>query len=416
MYKDKSDLGTLHRKNSALVLDVIRHMELVSRADIAKATKLTPAAVSSIIDELISYKIIQEVGLSDDGRVGRKAVMLSINSSELQVISVDFNNDEIFFGIVNLKGQYQKIKTYENVGDYPAEKIFSILFAEIDEIIADMARKSQILLGLGIAFPAPLDATGKILHTGTFIKLQNYSIAEVLKSRYPFPIYVENDADAAALAESWFGNWPGVNSLFFVLLEKGIGSGFVIKGNLFRGQNRLSSELGHMTVISDGPLCHCGNFGCLETVASSGSIAKEALEMLRQQGSLQLPAEDLDIEHIFKLIFADKQLSDKLFSKVGTYLGMALANTINLLTPDIVVLGGIIAEYPGLIGKLVTLAKPRIHPIFREAIPIEVSKLGRYAPLIGAASLIIKDVYHDPLSIKKLMDVSEKEDENIKVV
>jgi N-acetylglucosamine repressor len=246
------------------------------------------------------------------------------------------------------------------------------------------------------------------MHTGTFRNLQNYSISEVLKSRYQFPVHVGNDADAAALAENWFGNWSGVNSLFFVLLEKGIGSGFVVKGNLFQGQNRLSSELGHITVIPDGPLCHCGNFGCLETVASNRAIAKEALEILGQQDSLKNLGDDFDIDHIFNLIYADKQLADKLFSKAGSYLGMAIANTVNLLTPDIVVLSGTIVERSDFFEKMIAMAKSRIHPIFRDVVRIETSKLGRKAPLIGAASLIIKDVYNDPLSIKDTIGFYKK--------
>jgi predicted NBD/HSP70 family sugar kinase len=403
MNKNKSDLGTLRRKNSALVLDVIRHFEPISRADIAKQTKLTPAAVSSIADELIACKIIQETGYSDENRVGRKAVMLNINSSKLHVISIGFNNEDIFFGMVNLKGQYQTVKIYEKLGEATPETIFPLMFKEIDSIIRNMEENDQQLLGLGIAFPGPVDlVSGKILHTGTFKNFQNYSILERLKTRYQFPICIENDADAAALAENWFGKRAEVNSLFFILLEKGIGSGFVIKGNLFRSQNHLSSEFGHMIVIPDGPLCHCGNFGCLETVASARAIAKESLELLEQRTSLQ--ADTIEIDDIFNLILNDEQLSNKLFGKACTYLGMAIANVVNLLTPDIIVLGGILVDKLSnnfdLVNQLIAVVKLRIHPNFRDTVRIEASRLGRYAPLVGAASLIIKNVYNDPLSIK----------------
>ncbi|HEX7066383.1 MAG TPA: ROK family transcriptional regulator [Bacillales bacterium] len=385
--------------NRSLVLNTIRKEGPISRADVAKMTKLTPPTVSNIVKELLDSGIIIEKnqGVS---RGGRKPTMLVINAGNFYVIGLDVGPKDIKVIITDLNAnivdEFQK--------DIPKKISNKGLLALIKESIHRLLETSRVdphkMLGVGVGMHGMVDVEKGVSLFAPNLQLRDIPIKKSLEEEFKMIVKVENDARAMALGEVWFGNGSGAESAVCVNVGRGIGAGIIINGKLFHGEHFIGGEIGHMTIDIDGPKCSCGNYGCLQALAAGPVIADRAareLAMGRESLLTELVEGDLESitgEWVHKAAEKGDQLSKEILSEAGRYLGIGLTNLIHTVNPDRIVIGGGVAKSGDYILKSVkaTIAQRALTNEAKRT-SIHLSKLGEQATAIGAVSLLLVELF-----------------------
>jgi glucokinase-like ROK family protein len=389
--------------NRAIILQVFRTNPTLSRARLATETGLNPSTVSAIIGELIQDNLIRETDLiqSSTGRPGR---LLEINPEGGCALGIEIGVDYIEFLITDFAVNVvwrQKQSTNPEIGQEEIMQKVSHLAKIASAIIQD--RQSH-LLGVGVGIPGLVDVSSGLLRIAPNLHWVNVPIRDVLAKYFDCPIYVENDANAAALGEYYFGAVRNVKNFIYLNTGVGLGGGFVIGGKLFRGMFGYAGEVGHMILDVNGDLCGCGKRGCWETF-----VGPHAVEQ-RVQHSLTAGAKSIlndmvkgDIQNIVfdDVVQAAKmgdQTSMDALAKVAFYLGIGIANLVNLLNVEVIVLGGALNNASSFILEDIervvsanTLAPGKEH------LRIIPSAHGADACVMGAIALVLDEILREPV-------------------
>lgn len=376
--------------NKSLILNKIRTDAPISRAQIAKETKLTPPTVSSMVKELLEQGIVREseYGVSQGGR---KPKLLHINSDNFYIIGVDAGPERIEGILSDLSGTILA-RTSSTIALPTSNQAFiSLLIENIDELIEKQEMKKQKIVGIGIAMHGVVDTdTGTSLFAPN-LKLRNIPIKEKLEAEFQLPTQVENDARAMALGEAWFGGHAEFKSMVAVNIGRGVGSGVVIDGKLFHGNQNIAGEIGHMTIDINGKLCECGNRGCLQTFITGKAISERAKEKVTE------PTDELTGEKVHDLAVKGNQAAITVFQETGKIIGIGLTNLIHLVNPEKIVLGGGVMKSEKFMMPVIkqTITDRALTTAAKQT-EIVITKLSSDATLLGAVALLLEELF-DPL-------------------
>lgn len=397
MLNIKGDLLSMKEMNRRLILDVIRTNTNLSRSEIAKKTKLNPSTVTRITAELINEGVISEVGHADS-QGGRKPILLDLVPDVVHIIGINVERNSIIGLVSNLIGTVIH-QTILPIKSYSKADIYNDIAAVIEGLMKKAAAEDRTLIGIGIAMHGLVDSDqGIILYPPAF-GWKNLPIVDLLEKRFDLPVKLENNARAMALGESWFGAARGEKNFIALKVGHGIGSGIMLNGDIFRGVDFTAGEIGHTYVTVDGPLCDCGNYGCLETLASIKALTKRAQRSLKEGVASEILTlagnpETVTHEHIFTAAQNNDPLALHLLQDAGRYLGMALANITNLLNPAKILIGGeILAGLEFVLPTLAATVKARAMEIPAQSLAIEPIELGMNSVAIGAVTLILEDIF-----------------------
>jgi predicted NBD/HSP70 family sugar kinase len=376
--------------NRALVLQLIRREGRISRADIAKQTQLSRSTVSSIITDLIEDRLVTETGIGTS-KGGRRPIILEFNYQANYIIGLDVSRNSITAVITDLNARVcarQHISF--NVDDGPA-----VGLPVIKQLISTMLKDSPVGRGrisaIGVGVPGPLDyRSGRTIAPPVMPGWDNVPIKDELYQTFRLPISIDNDANLAAMAEYRWGAGIGAQNMVYVYLSSaGIGAGLIIDSHIYRGSIGSAGEIGHTTLSIDaeqasGP----NNAGTLEALASQPTL----LRLARQQGIIQ------DHEGIDALLpLLDGSPARVLLEQQAHYMGVAIAGIINILNPDLVVVGGVIPETSALfIEHIRTTVAQRALEIAVHNTTIVAGKLGRNVVALGAAALATERLFAPP--------------------
>jgi len=248
-------------------------------------------------------------------------------------------------------------------------------------------------IGIGIGAPGPLDPeAGVVIAAPTLVGWHEVPLADILHDRFQLPVRLENDANAAALGEWRYGAGRGAESMVFVTVSTGIGGGVIADGWILHGRRGLAAEIGHMTITNEGERCFCGAVGCFEAVASGTALGRRATARTKAfDGSmLRALAANTDVtgRHVVDAARSGDVVALELLNAEARWLGIGFTNLLHLYSPDVLVMGGGISNgFDLLRDRMVATVRERAMPVYRD-VPIVAAQLGRYAGLIGAASLI----------------------------
>lgn len=322
--------------NRQSILNIIRK-NTVSRAELARRTGLTRAAITLIIDELINNEIVKETGISES-KYGRKPMLLEINPNRYYAIGLNISRYSCNIGIVNIKGNVLEKRKINLSGCKNAMKALNSITKEIENLIGDSKINNDRILGIGVSSPGPLDIyAGTILNPPNFRMWHNVNIVEELERELKFKVSLENISSARALAEKDYGKGVEFNSFMLMVVDEGIGAGIIINNKLYHGVGGYGSEVGHTSININGRHCSCGNRGCLETYASVPNILKEVNKDDKNVSSWN--------EIVDRAESGDK-LYLKIIEKEAHYLAAGIVNTMNLLELESVILTGDINYKP----------------------------------------------------------------------
>lgn len=389
------------------LFELLRRQPITTRTELVQRTGLSKATISETIASLIAQGFLIETGKRQPGR-GRSQVVLEFVPTARLVLGAQFTEGSCRVVLADLRAAPIAHAERPLPGNEP-EQFVEALVACVDEL---RSQATAPIVGLGVGTPGLIDPTGREVVISVPHGWQHVPISDMLEARLGMPVTIANRAKAAALGEYWQGDHAvpdGRDNLFYAFVGAGIVAGLVIGGELYLGSEGSAGELGHVTVLPDGPVCGCGNRGCLHMLASESAIIRSVRAKARTAMSppLQaiLPMPSLELVTLPVLIDAARQgdaLVHEAVTEAATYLGIALANVINLINPSRVVIGGPVAEFGDVfIDHVRAEIRQRALWDALHGVTITASTLGDNAGAIGAAALFL-----DHMDVPALLDAT----------
>ena len=387
---EKATRQATKEQNTTLVLRTIYHNQLISRAEVARVTRLTRTTVSDIVGELLEADLVQESGLGP-AALGKPPIQIEFKAESRQLICVDLGEEELEGALVNLRGEVLRRHTLP----LGTRKGQAALAQAVDLLEALWAQGTAPILGIGIGTPGPVDPDRGVVQHSVNREWSNVDLKEILGARFRVPIHIANDSHVAALAEGAYGGHGIAPSLVLMKVGEGVGSGILLKGKLHQGENFSAGEVGHLCVERHGRPCVCGNHGCLETVASLPSLLRLAAEeAARKPGTpfaLELGASAQPLDTLKSLQARNDPQATALVRDLGTHLGIAAASLASVLDVRLIILSGM----PRLFGEPLleavrTELRARILPDQALETRVEFSTLQSDSVLQGACALVLR--------------------------
>lgn len=312
-------------------------------------------------------------------------------------IGVDLGGTNIVSVIVNHQGKIVNRLKVPTLTERGKEATIKRIIETIHENIVQSTIAIDDITGIGIGAPGPLDVKRGIINFAPNLPgWRDVPLRKILEDEFNTKVVLENDANAAAWGERCFGIGRGVDNLVCFTLGTGIGGGIIIDGKIYHGSNYGAAELGHMTVNKDGPRCNCGNYGCLEAYSSATGIKNRIKNRIKEGIKSKFLSfddnklfESLRLKSIFETARKGDKLTKGVVEEAISYLGIAIANIVNILNPEMVVLvGGITNEGDKLLIPLRREVKKRAFYSNYKSLKIVIGKLGGNAGVLGAAALL----------------------------
>ena len=306
------------------------------------------------------------------------------------VIGVDLGGTLIRGVRTDLEGEKVARSQLATEAELGGEAVMERVNTIIEEVLREV--ELEQVLGIGIGAPGPIDADGRVYDPPNLPSWGDFSLTERIFDRFKRPAFAGNDANLAALGEHRFGAGQGMDDLVYLTVSTGIGGGIISGGSLLLGARGYAAEVGHQTLVVEGPICGCGQPGHLEALASGPSIVRNARERLEAGSSSTIPDQGDPItgETITEAARAGDELAIKLFAEAGFYIGLGLVNLIHILEPKRVLIGGGVSLAGDLLFEPIreTVYRHVMSPIYRE-IEILPAALGADVGLMGAVALVL---------------------------
>lgn len=371
---------TLRNRNRGLVLSLIATSGELSRPDLVRLTGLTKMTITNIVSELMEQNLVEE-RRSEAATVGRSAALLDIAAGAPKAVGLYLSRESLSVILTDLRLRvlfYRSVPLSEETPESLGDKLCALAGEAVGQTDGP-------LLGIGISSIGPLDRDGRrLLSPPNFFDIGDFPLAERLEEQYALPVLVQNDMDAAALAEKLYGRGRWLDNFLYLGLANGIGAGIVIDGRLYTGSRGFSGEIGHLSIDLNGPLCSCGNRGCLETYVNM-PVIRQRLAATAKQGSVE-PAD-------FETLYADPACA-AVFDDVADKLAVALTGAVNLLDPRCILIGHDGTWLPDeCLTRLETAVNRHILAGATRAVTVRRSAFGSRAPLLGSVCPLCRELF-----------------------
>lgn len=377
------------------VIELLLEHGAMSRVDIARLTRFSKPTVSKVVAELMDEGIIREIGFGESTG-GRKPMLLRLGGDGKLVVGAEIDSEECKTVLVDLDGRVLDTRYHAVAGAHSVPHMIDLIVRGVNALFAD--RDRQALLGCGVAVPGLVSIDGSQISYSSNLEWENVPLREQLEARLQIPVIMTNRGKAAALGTLWLRGRDKQDNLIYIYLGTGVGGGIILDHKLLSGASHTAGEIGHICVDPHGPLCKCGNYGCLETYVSGSAIAMRARAKIRDgmASSLLERSGAHNLETITtKLVAQAAQegdpLSTEILNETAMYLGIAIANLVNLVNPQTVVLGGPVARWGGLLIEAVRReVYKRALVVPAQAAQIVPAEDDGLAVPVGASALVIR--------------------------
>ncbi|WP_068616108.1 ROK family transcriptional regulator [Paenibacillus tuaregi] len=392
------DQSLVKQINSSIVLDLVRTYSPISRAEVSVKSGLNKGTVSNLVNQLIESGLVRELGQGESSG-GRKPVLLEFNQQAGYAIGVDVRVDMVSLVLCDLHGNV--VDQAEHTFDSRApEHVYQVLAGAVRHFIHTAPKSHYGIVGIGAGVPGIVDGEGNVLFAPN-LEWRDVPLGRWLREEFLLPVAIDNEANAGALGERQYGAGQDSNHLVYLSVSHGIGTGIVIGEGIYKGAYGYSGEAGHTTIEVDGKLCSCGNYGCWELYASERALMEEA----GRSGSLmqafppgKITAEGsrsaMRLEHLIQLAEGGNPEAETLLKNNGRYLGIGIANLINIFNPELIIIGNRIALAEAWIAdEIKNTVQARALPFHKDKVRIEFSHLSMGAVMLGAASMALNHFF-----------------------
>ncbi|MDQ2696736.1 MAG: ROK family transcriptional regulator [Pseudomonadota bacterium] len=333
----------LRQLNTLHVLGVIRRQGPISRVQIVDATGLSKAAVSNITGALLAGGLLVETAAEGNGEAerGRPRVMLELNPRAAFLVGVSLSSINVGVAVINFRGQVvDSIDNMMRPYRHSPEVVADMVKDGIQQCAAQAGLSLDQIEAVGIGIPGLVEQDGGIVHWPSIFSRSDVPFKALIASRLRRPVFIDNDVNLYTLAQHWKGVASNLDDFALVYVDLGIGLGLVLHGELYRGSAGLGTELGHIQIDRNGPLCGCGQRGCLNAFASDVAILNRAAGIIDICDPDDPFAARRAIQQVTEQARAGNEPLQAVFREAGEALGIGLADLINLINPPVIVLCG----------------------------------------------------------------------------
>lgn len=401
-----SNSSTVKSHNvQAILLALLKH-QYISRVHLAKLTGLSTTTITNLITELLAQGIVVEEGtepLERQPGAGRPRTALRLVPEARYAIGVHIGVGSVRVALTDLRAQIVASLSFAHPPDQPAQTVLEYILELVEQIVEKAGVAPRNIIGVGVGTSGLTNPYSGVNLLAPNLNWRDVPIQTFLADRLAYPVCIDNNVRSMALGEALFGAAREARVVAFVYARVGVGAGFVMDGQLFRGSGAGAGEIGHTTVIPmDGELCRCGNRGCLETLVSEPAILRLAAELTRQTPTGQLArllhgTDAPTIEHVFTAARQGDEPTRKMLAERAYYMGLALANLVNTLNPELILLGGIFAQGQDLLlPTLEATVRERAFANLGDPVRIQPTSFGPTAGVIGAAALALTNFFYQP--------------------
>jgi predicted NBD/HSP70 family sugar kinase len=378
-------LESLRERNRRQLVDTLRRRGSASRADLARLTGLSRSTVSTLVADLQASGLVVE---QDEARApaggtpqqGRPPRPLTLDRSAGLVLGIDFGHEHVHVAIADLSRTILAERVRELDVDRSAARALDVAVALADEVVTAADIDGDRILGAGVALSGPIDIDNGTVHAGKILpSWAGVRPVDELAARLGLHVHLDNDANLGALAEITLGAGIGARDAIYLMVSGGVGAGLIMGGELYRGSGGTAGELGHVLVDESGPICRCGNRGCLEMMAGGNAI----IGLLRPSHG-----DDITIDEVMELVAQGDSGARRAIADAGRVLGRSVAAIVNAFNPELVIVGGRVSAAGDV------LLDPMREAVNRYAIPsaaadvrIASGVLGDRAEVLGALEL-----------------------------
>ncbi|GAE32330.1 ROK family protein [Halalkalibacter hemicellulosilyticus] len=312
----------------------------------------------------------------------------------MYLIGVDLGGTQIRAGLFTELGDLIKRESTLTQAEEGPDSVIKRLISLVERVSDETVKieGKQAILGIGIGSPGPLDVfQGTILSPPNLPGWVNIPLRKILEEHFNVPVYLNNDANAAALGEYYFGAGKGKRNMVYMTISTGVGTGILDNGHLLLGVNGSSAEVGHMSLNPDGPVCGCGNRGCLEAYTSGTGIMNRTKERLRESSvdSILREKSTITSKDVFDAAKRNDELALEIVEETRTYLGVGLVNVIHLYNPELIIFGGGVSKVGDyLFNPSIEFAREKAMKPLADHLQFKMAQLGDDVGLIGAAALV----------------------------
>ncbi|MBC2582539.1 ROK family protein [Clostridium sp. DJ247] len=309
------------------------------------------------------------------------------------VIGIDLGGTKINGVVTDLNGVVLSQYTISTNADQGEEVVLDRIIQVIDNVIETSGKSISEIKSIGIGSPGPLDAKHGVIITTPNLPFKNFELVKPIQDKYGLPTHLDNDANVAAIGEFMFGAGKGTENMVYITVSTGIGGGAIINGKIYRGNTSNALEIGHNTILPDGPRCNCGNYGCAEALSSGTAIGREATKAVESGADTTLKNYDKVTSYeVFKEAEKGDKVSKEILNKSLDFLGICVANIIVTFDPEMVVIGGGVSKGGQIVfDKVQEVVNERCFKAMTETCRILPAKLSTDAGVIGAAALAIME-------------------------
>ncbi len=382
----------IREANIAVLIRLLVRNGVCSRADLAAMTGLTQASITYITKTLLDWGMIKETGIMK-GKTRHPSIGIAIDPSKFKLIGVHLDRRFIRAALCAMDGTvFFSVHQPLNEKESP-EQVIRHMHDAIHTIFAN-ADKNSVIVGIGLALPGPfLPAEGRIGLMNGHPGWENVDLLSELKRAYDIPVILEHDANCGALAELWFGG-NIENNILFTVISDGIGAGIIADGQLFRGEIGIAGEIGHMSVNFEGPVCECGNRGCLELYCSLKQLEKHyhtGLDSDHDDGKT--------VKEILRDASAREKNAVKALGKTVEPLAVGLAGLVNVIDPGVIILSGAFADAGETLVSLVENGLSRhLLPAIASHVTVRLASEPRDTAILrGSAVAALQHLLQNPM-------------------
>ena len=392
----KTDQSFLKNYNIKKILSILRKYELLSRIELSAISSLDKKTITNITKKLLEDKQIEVVELRYEG-MGRPKAMLGLRGDYCKCLGLDLGGTYISGVIINFKGEVVCSHSVDINSEMEPDMLLNISYDLIDTLLGEAKITIEDVSGIGISIPGFIDKdTGLCVLSENIPEWINVPLKDIFSKKYNKEVYIDNNSRLMAVAELWYGKGSEVKDFISFDLGLGIGCGIVIDHHIYAGASGKSGEVGHTIVEVDGPLCTCGRHGCIESLASGWALVMQAQEAMKNgvSTSLNKMKEDGSAPTTEDIILAAQDGDEfciGLLKHAGGYIGIGLANIIDLFNPSLVIINGkLFDKNPILKEAIQETVKAQTMPQIYNDTKIVESDIGLLATAIGAATLCLE--------------------------
>lgn len=375
---------------------IMRHLYrngVSSRAQIATALGLTPAAITKITAQLIEAHAIEETG-DLDGKKNRRSIGLALDTAHFHVIGVKFARSLVQIGVFDLTGNQSSLTTLPYVSNDTIGETIATVHSTIEQLL----HEDPTIVAIGMAVPGPyLRNVGRTAVVSSMRGWQKVNFIHEFSNAFTVPVFVEQDARAGAMAQYLFDPTITTENLAYYLVGEGVGLGVIDHGRIINGALGTATEIGHVSIDVNGKPCDCGNIGCLERYCSTPAIH----QMLIDNGTIVNGADSMSHTEACRALFALAHHGDEaalaMIRTIGTYLGYGCLIIFNTFNPHTIVIGDIVSEAgQPLLDEIKRTVRQRAIPEIYESTTIRLTTMPTDAAVLGAAAVAINYLLDHP--------------------